>query len=71
MTLPEWGADVQSRNRSTSRSGGNWGDYPMDRRSRARIFPDADAGMKSSTLNAGAGTSCPMSTIALTFNWSQ
>jgi hypothetical protein len=29
-------------------------------------LPDADAGVKSSALNAGAGISCPMSSIALT-----
>lgn len=38
----------------------------IERGSRARTLPDADAGVKSSTVKAGAGTSCPISTIALT-----
>jgi hypothetical protein len=38
----------------------------MNRGSRTRTLPYADAGVKSSTLNAGAGTSCHMSTMALT-----
>ena len=37
----------------------------MERGSRAKTLPEADAGVKSCELKAGAGISCPMSTIAL------
>jgi hypothetical protein len=37
----------------------------IDRGSRAKTLPDADAGVKSSTLKTRVGTSCPIFAIAL------